>query len=465
MSDWIAGQSFNLIHRRWLTDGRSGSYVALVVVHPPRGMLTGAVLKLLPPDLARREGRASSLAWQLSPPEFAEAHLVRTMPSAPVEGPSRWWVQLQEVGQPDRAESQTLAQLQGHMSFGAYCATVIEAIAKNWNWGTADPEPMNVDAGQFLREDLGARLADVRAFAETAGLGDGSVSEFRLAHRREVLPNPVALLNREADPSLRVLVFLGNGHGDLHPGNVLVPVDAGVVRADLFRLIDYGRFSSGMPVSRDPVKLALAGVASRVDFCADPVLNAVFADAMVTPAAHPPRTESAWHHDVAARIHHAAEGWARRRHVVADWTRQHRLTLLASALRTVGRAELSHAERLWHLEVAALALRELKADRPAAIGTRLATNAPTEASASERPRSYLPAVKRAFCRRLGDSWAELADELGVPAHQQARFQRGGEARAVWEWAEVRERLSELPDLLRIIDREDLTQMFGADAGR
>jgi hypothetical protein len=63
--------------------------------------------------------------------------------------------------------------------------------------------------------------------------------------------------------------------------------------------------------------------------------------------------------------------------------------------------------------------------------------------------------KLEFCRRLGPSWQELADFFAVPPHQKAGFPVGGEARALWEWLELRQRLAELPAALASIQRDDL----------
>ncbi|MGB2679856.1 MAG: SUMF1/EgtB/PvdO family nonheme iron enzyme, partial [Candidatus Competibacter sp.] len=64
-------------------------------------------------------------------------------------------------------------------------------------------------------------------------------------------------------------------------------------------------------------------------------------------------------------------------------------------------------------------------------------------------------IKLAFCDQLGDQWKKLADYFDVAISERDRFQQGDEPRAVWQWLERRQRLNELPDALRYIDREDL----------
>lgn len=71
---------------------------------------------------------------------------------------------------------------------------------------------------------------------------------------------------------------------------------------------------------------------------------------------------------------------------------------------------------------------------------------------------YSGKLKLEFCDRL-DNWQKLADLLEIPSSEQARWERGDEGRAIWEWLERRNRLVELPDLLREIDRTDLAKEF------
>jgi tRNA A-37 threonylcarbamoyl transferase component Bud32 len=74
---------------------------------------------------------------------------------------------------------------------------------------------------------------------------------------------------------------------------------------------------------------------------------------------------------------------------------------------------------------------------------------------------YSGNVKLEFCNRLHEDWKKLADFLEIPASDQNRFEHGEEARAIWVWLEVRERLDELPEALRSIVRVDLADEFGS----
>ena len=67
-----------------------------------------------------------------------------------------------------------------------------------------------------------------------------------------------------------------------------------------------------------------------------------------------------------------------------------------------------------------------------------------------------------FCQRLGKNWQELADYFAISETDRNRFAPGDEARGLWTWLELRERLNELPEALRYIGREDIAVGVLAD---
>jgi hypothetical protein len=69
--------------------------------------------------------------------------------------------------------------------------------------------------------------------------------------------------------------------------------------------------------------------------------------------------------------------------------------------------------------------------------------------------SYSGKAKLEFYDRLSTDWRQLADLLDIKSSEQARWERGDEARAIWEWLWRRNRLGELPGLLQEIQRNDL----------
>ncbi|MEV7624090.1 hypothetical protein [Actinoplanes sp. NPDC089786] len=466
LTEWVEGQPFDLRHRRWLVGGASGSYVAVVLMqHPNR--LRGGVVKLVPPELAKAESSAVQLAQHAGPTEFVEAHLVQTSRAEPLPGATGYWLHLQDFAQVDVATLAPLNLLIDDAEFSAYCETIIRAMTTGWNPDRDDPPMDTVTPGAYLRTDLAGKKDALGAFAAQIGLSAGATT-VTLPARRSDLPNPFRLLTDGVEGGPELMLFRGRGHGDLNLGNILVPVSRGVVQADRFQLIDYGRFSTTMAVSRDPSKLLLSICAHWLrSLVPGSAIRSGLAELVVAPDEYRPAPALAGCLSVVEPIWRAAAMWAStRRLVVWDWAQQQRLVLAAAAMRTVARADQSIDDRLWHLEVAALALHPLLDEVPQGQSAAVATippEPPVEMSPHRPTReTFSGRVKVAFSQRLGDDWRDIADLLGIPVYSQARFAMGGEARPIWEWLEARGRLAELRDALRAIGRPDLVELFDED---
>lgn len=74
--------------------------------------------------------------------------------------------------------------------------------------------------------------------------------------------------------------------------------------------------------------------------------------------------------------------------------------------------------------------------------------------------SHYPGTSKIkFCRRLREYWQDLADYFDIPVHHRAQFSQGRECQAIWEWLKDRNKLQELPDALKFIERDDLLSIF------
>ena len=76
-----------------------------------------------------------------------------------------------------------------------------------------------------------------------------------------------------------------------------------------------------------------------------------------------------------------------------------------------------------------------------------------------RSSSFPGIIKFTICSKLVDDWENLADLLEIPTHYRARFARGREPQAVWEWLEQRGKLSELENVLELLNRHDLVKIL------
>ena len=78
-----------------------------------------------------------------------------------------------------------------------------------------------------------------------------------------------------------------------------------------------------------------------------------------------------------------------------------------------------------------------------------------EKSTSSSP--FSGKAKVLFCEKLGPDWKTLADLIEIKPSEQAKFDKGYEPSAIWEWLERNDRLCELPGLLQEIDRGELAE--------
>jgi nucleoside phosphorylase len=79
------------------------------------------------------------------------------------------------------------------------------------------------------------------------------------------------------------------------------------------------------------------------------------------------------------------------------------------------------------------------------------------------PRHVAGTVKLQVCRRLGDSWEDLADVANIPIYDQRRFRPTHESRDLWNYLESRGKIPVLAELLDLIDRADLAELIRAEA--
>ncbi len=70
-------------------------------------------------------------------------------------------------------------------------------------------------------------------------------------------------------------------------------------------------------------------------------------------------------------------------------------------------------------------------------------------------KPYSSKSKIGLCRRMGDSWEDLADYYDIPLDERRTFRRGRQCQDVWAWLELRRKLDGLSDALDTIGRPDL----------
>ncbi|MGQ4482078.1 hypothetical protein [Streptomyces sp. SAS_276] len=363
LESWLRGKPFNLHYQRSLSGGDSGAYVAVMQRVPhQRGRRERLIVKLVPPDEGVSETNNARAAASSVPEAFRSAHLVVLEAADELAGEGSWWIHMQKVvlGDLTVERAPRLLDLLDDEGIARYCAAIVKTVITKWD--REEPAPVVTETpSEFLEKFLDPRLAgaDVRAFLSEADIDlDAPAETIKLPGRRDLLPNPFALLKRRGDET-PVLVFRGNSHGDLHVRNVLLPrTELGKVGEEEFKLIDLGRYSTSGPLSLDPMKLLLSIAAewlpSLVPYSA---IRSGLAEVMVAPGRCGGSPPVVGYRGVAQAIHTAAEQGLMQHGDREGWEKQNQLVLVGCALRYVARPGLATADRWWFLEVAALATR------------------------------------------------------------------------------------------------------------
>jgi hypothetical protein len=291
-----------------------------------------------------REAQAASSA------DFRRDHLVE-LPWAAIPVPGDGWIMFEQVagGRLDDDDIRPLSALLVDPAradtLATACATVVHSMLTDWNPTVAAMDPYPT-AGAYLRDLLGARLErghPVRTWAEANGVLSGG---------RPVggPPNPFALvLDNSLTNGRTMYVRLGNVHGDLHPGNILIPRDpAG------YRLVDLSRFGRGRPLAFDPAYLLLTITARCLPGRSEPERSAI-AEFLVDPTVHLRSGVPSAVRDVLGAIVAAAGAWGGRNGLGDEWRRELLLSVLGCALIMTGRGIIPDADRTWYYHLAELA--------------------------------------------------------------------------------------------------------------
>ena len=453
-----------------------------------------------------RETERLRLAVAGSPRDFVGRHLLRPLfDPIPVDGEL---LLLQDVGRGSVNDYRPLSDLPGPDKVAA-CMAVVDGVLGGWN--TSDYRFRSVAAATFLAgewlEPVGrSRLTRWPVLA--SNLLSDDVAWVSTPEDKDPLPNPYYMATPNSPAAhCQIELLVGRAHGDLHAGNVLVPVDTGLPVFEDFTLIDLSTFEPAAPLARDPITLALSIVADDLRKLSPPGREALLDYLINGPDNGRLRNPTA---DAVDAIYDACARFFRLHS--ADWSPQRLLALQAVALLFASFQRVPRDARWWFFRLAAKAAAEFlrihDMYRPAdarsldesqfadaweaSVLGRRGKAASTRLNDEGSPLSLLspprktprirqivaadpaaPAVthvnaaysaisKREVCLQLGAEWRDLADLLEIPSHQRTRFARGREPQAIWEWLEARQRLGELRGALRLIDRSDLVALLDAD---
>lgn len=326
-------------------------------------------VKVLPARPDATESLRHELAWS-SAPEFANRHLVRQ--------PYHWYpvgdgrhLMFQSVANGGDPVSTLTELLADDKALVRAFRAVAASLLSDWNGGGKrhagmGPSTNHTTVHQYLSGELAATGALPAARAQLARLelpsspdGDWVFLDGRM------LPNPLRFADEGSAFAGHSLDYLcGFSHGDLHGGNILVPVPSnGMFRPSRFRLVDLSSYEEDAPLSRDLLCLLVTTVLHWVapplseDGTSHPGLPPDQAEALlhhlVTPEATPSTRLLPVLADLVGIVNTAGLNYAERESWRPEWRSQQRLSLIGQALTCMTFDNIDHAGRRWCFRLAA----------------------------------------------------------------------------------------------------------------
>ncbi|MCT7354541.1 hypothetical protein N4P33_20615 [Streptomyces sp. 15-116A] len=408
LAEWLQANDLELAEPELLDTGRSGGKLVSAFVRELDHRRTGGmrVIKLVAPTPdAQPEPRNHGAALRSRVPgneAFIDRHLVRLAEKAWKLGDC--WVMFQHPAGDGKDETRTLAALGRSGRLPRLAAQIVKGVLSGWN--PQDPAfDTELTAARFVRELLGARVDEdsplrtwVRAHVDAEA--DERVW-FAPAEGAPALPNPLALSGGSPLNGRPVrFAARGRGHGDLHPGNIMVPVRADAPPEDYW-LIDLSRFSEHALLARDPVHLLLCLIA---DAYLPHLSEAARAELLAALTDTGPECESRCEGplipqglaELVVRVRTELIGWAAGRGVGRVWRLQWFLALQACALMFTARDRYPDRDRSWFFFLAAHAcgayLDCVDVERPRSAEVPTPGGAPHRTGQEEETAPALPVV-------------------------------------------------------------------------
>ncbi|MEV7858493.1 hypothetical protein AB0O86_06545 [Streptomyces hirsutus] len=383
-TDWLAQSFLELSEPELMASGRSGGRLVSAVLRDLRPGRRGGlrIIKLVPARSGTESephNHKAALSGAVPGNEnFISGHLVELDDRTSRLGD--YWVMIQYPAGDGTDAMTTLAGLPTRR-LPALVEEVVKGVLGGWNpdpgtgttkKGEAKGNDKPLSAAQFVAKVLTvspSRVPRLREWLEPWWGPAGDSVWFSLEGSSRILPNPLAL--EEGSPLSRCpvrLALCGHAHGDLHPGNIVVPVRENTSPGQ-FWLVDLGQYGSDALLARDPAHLLMCLIADEflpemADRAREELLTALTDyDPDCTGPLIPQGLA-----DTVTRVRRAMIDWGARHHFNPHWRYQWYLALQACALMVAARDRYSDADRWWFFRLAAEAcgayLRETTAEGP-----------------------------------------------------------------------------------------------------
>jgi hypothetical protein len=355
LESWCRGKGTSIELESFLGGGKTEAEVA--VVRTWDGRPAKRVLKYCPSP----EGDVSLDAQryrnaQAANENFTREHLARMVEFIPDRDDGVFLLMEWRGGGDENY--QPLASFLDLETLGSACREIVSSVLIDWqeNWGM--PQGRSVGAHEILRCIAGGKCQPNRSLDRVCR-GLGLADADRISRGGTEFGNVFRAVSQGTGfTDFRTAGIRGNGHGDLHPGNILVPTAQSVrplERCRRYFLIDLSSFDSSRFLAIDPAHLVLSLANERLgkleapqrDQLRELILDPANADAGGVPAGIAEATRAI---SQVGRDHHS-DG----RGLSDDWRDETLLAIAGCALLFVGRNSDTDI-RWWFLQLGGMAI-------------------------------------------------------------------------------------------------------------
>ncbi|MGX1364664.1 hypothetical protein RKD19_000023 [Streptomyces canus] len=352
---WAKRHEAVIYDARWTGRGFTEAQVLGARVQKGGEHVRGVIIKIVTEGDPDKEFTAHRKAYGESP-DFAERHLARIVDGLQLE--SGGSVTFQSVAGGDFREAVEIHEaLPKLLNPVDTCQHIAASLLTEWNTkSTTKLEQIS----KLLEQLLGDRLAPGGTLHRWAAGHEGLLTAPRrwISQGGQLWINPFALVGNGSlgDRLDAVFVTRGKVHGDLHPGNLLLPVRDHTIP---FFLVDLARHSDSGPLAWDPVYLLLTTIAkslSGMERRTDDALQQWVLD----PSRPEERSLPVPLRAIGVGTTSAGEAWALDGSNTDSWRTQRLLCVVAISLILTGRNGLLQPwERTWFFWLAARAATQL----------------------------------------------------------------------------------------------------------
>ncbi|MFD3374836.1 MULTISPECIES: hypothetical protein [unclassified Streptomyces] len=374
LAKWLHANHAKLSEPEPLETGGSGgklvsAFVSWLDPGQPEGRM---IIKLVAPSReAASEPRNHGLALlsrDMGNGKFIAEHLVELVDRPWPVGDA--WLMFQRPAGDGKEETGTLAGLGRPQRLPEITKAIVEGVLGEWNPRVAKIDSMS--AAQFVTDLLGRRLdtdEPLRTWVRSRlGPAAESLPWFTLPGGDRSVPNPLFLADDCPIGQHKVrYTAKGRAHGDLHPGNIMVPVREDASTED-FTLIDLSGFDDKALLARDPVHLLLCLVADAFLLHMSEDARGELISGLIGPRCDGPLIPQGLA-DTVDGAREAMFDWGASLHIEPSWLRQQWcLSLQACALMVTARERYQDSVRWWFFRLAAEAcgafLDGMRVNRP-----------------------------------------------------------------------------------------------------